>query len=93
MGFANALPGGEAPYLNSVFEEEVDQIVKHGALVSRWRGRGVRSHVGRMGEGRSGIHGSIFPLAGLGGSTAEELCPLEQLFEEAGFEILRLTDC
>jgi hypothetical protein len=30
-----------------------------------------------MGEGRRWTHGSIFSLPGLGGSMAEELCPLE----------------
>jgi hypothetical protein len=77
IGFANALPGNADPYLNATFEEEGDQIVERGAFVSRWRGRGFRSRIGRMGERRSGFHGSIFSSMGFGGCLAEELCSLE----------------
>jgi hypothetical protein len=75
--FANALAGDADPDLNAALEEKGDQIVDRGAFVNKWRGRGVRSCVGGVGEGRSGIHGSIFSLMGSGDCLAEELYPLK----------------
>src|ERR1700687_5009635 len=77
IGFANALSGNANPYLNAALEEEGDQIVKRGTLVSRWRGRSVSRRGGGMGEGRRGVHGSIFSLMSSGNCLAEELCSLE----------------